>query len=219
MNARTESTAVEFTENIDSKTIFNDNSIKASNLMSDFDVYTKICGYSIQEAEDMVSRMKIQKLNDLKLQILAQNPYFGAGGISLSQIENRINGLLVFHINIGSLPSEKAEAFMEKAKCSYTGDGQLETLLKKKGYKSLFISTRDQCNSVYSVDLKDGPGVLTFYINVGTLSPDNATKRCEELRQSLNDQDNLLDCIKSQGNVVLFIPVRDRETSVEFVSL
>jgi hypothetical protein len=43
-------------------------------IMSDYDILTKYCGATEEEAQEMVSRMKIQKLTDLKLQIMAQNP-------------------------------------------------------------------------------------------------------------------------------------------------
>ena len=54
--------------------INNANSIKGSMLLSDFDICTKILKYSEDETEEMQSRMKVQKLEDFKLQVLAQNP-------------------------------------------------------------------------------------------------------------------------------------------------
>ena len=44
------------------------------NLMSDFDILTTYLNYSPTEAEEIVRRNRMQKLEDLKLQILAQNP-------------------------------------------------------------------------------------------------------------------------------------------------
>ncbi len=54
--------------------INNANALKGSQLMSDFDILTKWMKYSEDEANEMISRMKLQKLEDLKLQVLAQNP-------------------------------------------------------------------------------------------------------------------------------------------------
>lgn len=54
--------------------INNANSLKGSVLLSDFDILTKWMKYSEDEAKEMMARVKVQKLEDLKLQILAQNP-------------------------------------------------------------------------------------------------------------------------------------------------
>lgn len=48
--------------------------LKGSQLMSDFDIMTKWLKYPEEEAKKMLARLKIQKLEDLKLQIIAQNP-------------------------------------------------------------------------------------------------------------------------------------------------
>ncbi|MGH7175289.1 MAG: portal protein, partial [Minisyncoccia bacterium] len=50
------------------------NSLKQAQLLSDFDVLTKWMKYDEEEAKQIIARMKIQKLEDLKLQIIAQNP-------------------------------------------------------------------------------------------------------------------------------------------------
>lgn len=52
----------------------NAGTLKTGQLMSDYDIYIKILKYSEDEAEEMLARLKLQKLEDLKLQILAQNP-------------------------------------------------------------------------------------------------------------------------------------------------
>lgn len=49
-------------------------SLKGSLLMSDWDLYTKFMHYSEDEAQELSSRNKIQKLEDAKLQILLSNP-------------------------------------------------------------------------------------------------------------------------------------------------
>ena len=54
--------------------INNANALKGSMLMSDFDILTKWMKYSEDETQEMLSRNKIQKLEDLKLQIVGQNP-------------------------------------------------------------------------------------------------------------------------------------------------
>lgn len=48
--------------------------LKGSQLMSDYDILTKWLKYSEDEAKKMLARLKIQKIEDLKLQIIAQNP-------------------------------------------------------------------------------------------------------------------------------------------------
>lgn len=52
----------------------NASNLKGSQLMSDYDILTKWLRYSDDEAKKMLARLKIQKLEDLKLQIIAQNP-------------------------------------------------------------------------------------------------------------------------------------------------
>ena len=48
--------------------------------MSDFDILTKWLKYTDDESIKMLARLKIQKLEDLKMQIIAQNPVLlGAG--------------------------------------------------------------------------------------------------------------------------------------------
>jgi intein/homing endonuclease len=54
--------------------INNANGLKGSMLMSDFDILTKFMQYSEEDAQKMIARMRIQKLEDFKLQVLAQNP-------------------------------------------------------------------------------------------------------------------------------------------------
>lgn len=48
--------------------------LKSSMLMSDFDILTKWMQYSDDEAQELIARMRIQKMEDLKLQIIGQNP-------------------------------------------------------------------------------------------------------------------------------------------------
>lgn len=59
----------------------NANSLKSGLLMSDYDIMIKILKYSEEEAEEMLARLKIQKLEDLKLQVLSQNPQLLGVGI------------------------------------------------------------------------------------------------------------------------------------------
>lgn len=54
--------------------INNANSLKGSQLMSDYDIFIKTMKCTEDETKEMLSRLKVQKLEDLKLQILAQNP-------------------------------------------------------------------------------------------------------------------------------------------------
>lgn len=48
--------------------------VKGSQLMSDYDIHVKLLKYSEDDSKEMLARLKIQKLDDLKLQIIAQNP-------------------------------------------------------------------------------------------------------------------------------------------------
>jgi intein/homing endonuclease len=59
----------------------NAGSIKSANLMSDYDIISKILKYGEDETEEMLARLKLQKLEDLKLQVLAQNPQLLGVGI------------------------------------------------------------------------------------------------------------------------------------------
>ena len=59
----------------------NAGTLKSSQLMSDFDIMTKILKLGEEETEEMLARLKLQKLEDLKLQILAQNPQLLGVGI------------------------------------------------------------------------------------------------------------------------------------------
>jgi intein/homing endonuclease len=61
--------------------INNANGLKGSQLMADFDILVKWMKYTEDEANEMISRMKIQKLEDLKLQVLAQNPQLLGVGV------------------------------------------------------------------------------------------------------------------------------------------
>lgn len=54
--------------------IQNAGSLKGSQLMADYDILTKWMKYPEDEVKKMLARLKIQKLEDLKLQIIAQNP-------------------------------------------------------------------------------------------------------------------------------------------------
>jgi hypothetical protein len=54
--------------------IGNATQLKSGQLMSDYDIYTLWMQYTEDETEEMLSRLKLQKLEDLKLQVLAQNP-------------------------------------------------------------------------------------------------------------------------------------------------
>jgi hypothetical protein len=65
--------------------------LKGSQLLSDYDILTKWMKYSEDEAKEMMARVKVQKLEDLKLQILAQNPTLLGVGMP-GQGEQEIGG-------------------------------------------------------------------------------------------------------------------------------
>ena len=50
------------------------NHLKGSQLLSDYDILTTWLKYSPEDAKEAIARMKIQKLEELKLQVMAQNP-------------------------------------------------------------------------------------------------------------------------------------------------
>ena len=56
-------------------------SLKSSMLMSDFDLLTRYMRVSEEEAQRIISRNKIQKLEDLKIQIIGQNPQLLGVGV------------------------------------------------------------------------------------------------------------------------------------------
>ena len=56
-------------------------SLKSSMLMSDFDLLTRYMHVSDEEAQRIISRNKIQKLEDLKIQIIGQNPQLLGVGV------------------------------------------------------------------------------------------------------------------------------------------
>ena len=59
----------------------NASTLKGSVLYSDYDILTKILKINNDEAKEMIARIKIQKLEDLKLQIMSQNPQLLGIGI------------------------------------------------------------------------------------------------------------------------------------------
>jgi hypothetical protein len=61
--------------------INNANGLKGSMLMSDYDILTRWMKYNEEDAQRMMARMKLQKLEDLKLQIIAQNPQLLGVGV------------------------------------------------------------------------------------------------------------------------------------------
>ncbi len=60
--------------------INNAGSLKGSQIMSTYDILTKMLKYSDSDAMEMLGRLKIDKLDDLKLQIIAQNPTIAGVG-------------------------------------------------------------------------------------------------------------------------------------------
>jgi hypothetical protein len=70
--------------------INNANSLKGSMLLSDFDILTEWMHYTEEEAQEMIARMKIQKLEDFKLQVLAANPQLLGIGVPAAQGETEM---------------------------------------------------------------------------------------------------------------------------------
>lgn len=59
----------------------NAGTLKSGQLMADFDIYKLIFKYTEDEIDEMLARLKLQKLEDLKLQVMAQNPALLGVGI------------------------------------------------------------------------------------------------------------------------------------------
>jgi hypothetical protein len=55
--------------------------LKSSLLMSDYDIYINCMKYNKEETEEMLGRLKIQKLEELRSQVLSQNPQLLGIGI------------------------------------------------------------------------------------------------------------------------------------------
>ncbi len=64
--------------------------LKGSTIMSDYDLLTKFMKIPSDEVERIISRNKIQKLEDLKLQIIGQNPQLLGVGTPGQQSESEI---------------------------------------------------------------------------------------------------------------------------------
>lgn len=67
----------------------NAGTLKSSQLMSDFDIMTKILKYNQDDTEEMLARLKVQKIEDLKLQVLSQNPQLLGVGIPGQESANQ----------------------------------------------------------------------------------------------------------------------------------
>lgn len=69
--------------------ITNGSSLKSAALMSDYDILQKFLGYSESETKILVGRLKMQKIEDAKLQIMAQNPALLGVGIPGDDAEDK----------------------------------------------------------------------------------------------------------------------------------
>jgi hypothetical protein len=59
--------------------------LKSSVLMSDYDIYINWLKYSQDQTDEMLGRLKIQKLEELKIQVLSQNPQLLGVGVPSDQ--------------------------------------------------------------------------------------------------------------------------------------
>jgi hypothetical protein len=70
--------------------ITNASGLKSAALMSDYDIVNKWLGYSEEETKILIGRLKMQKIEEAKLQIMAQNPaLLGVGIPSEEDQENQ----------------------------------------------------------------------------------------------------------------------------------
>ncbi len=70
--------------------ITNAGSLKSSQLLSDYDILHLWMGYSENEAKVLVGRLKMQKIEEAKLQIMAQNP--GLLGVGIPSADEQQTG-------------------------------------------------------------------------------------------------------------------------------
>lgn len=90
--------------------------LKGSLLMSDYDLLTKYLKYSDEESQRIISRNKIQKLEELKIQIIGQNPQLlGVGtpgdestGLEVGTDESGPNPMIGIE-NQAEAPAQEAE--------------------------------------------------------------------------------------------------------------
>jgi hypothetical protein len=87
--------------------------LKSSMLMSDFDLLTRFMKISEDEAQRIISRNKIQKLEELKLQIIGQNPQLlgvGTPGSTEGDTEMGVeSGGPTANLEVGDQPEETQE--------------------------------------------------------------------------------------------------------------
>jgi intein/homing endonuclease len=73
--------------------IQNASSLKSGQLLSDYDILTKWMAYGEEETKILIARLKMQKIEDAKLQVLAQNPALLGVGIPSSDEKSSQNTL------------------------------------------------------------------------------------------------------------------------------
>jgi len=91
----------------------NAGTLKSSVLMSDYDIMTRILKYGENETEEMLARLKIQKLEDLKLQVMAQNPQLLGVGIPGQEQSNPELGTQAGGPNAMPQPEDAEQANLE----------------------------------------------------------------------------------------------------------
>lgn len=69
--------------------IQNASSLKSAGLLSDYDILTKWMDYSEDESKLLIARQKLQKIEDAKIQVLAQNPALLGVGIPAEEGANQ----------------------------------------------------------------------------------------------------------------------------------
>ena len=71
--------------------IGNAGQLKGAQMMSDYDILTKWMKYDEDEVKKMLARLKQQKLEDLELQIVAQNPSLVGAGLPGKDDEEQVS--------------------------------------------------------------------------------------------------------------------------------
>jgi len=122
--------------------------LKSGSLMSDFDIYINYLGYDLETTKTMLSRLKIQKLEDLKLQIIGQNPnLLGVGVPELNEKE------------VGAVPgisSEDIQIPPDEGESNLAGTGQE----KPEQLNQDMSSMEDQSGELSQTDNQSSPKPL-----------------------------------------------------------
>jgi len=132
-------------------------SLKGSMIMSDFDLLTKYMKFSEDEAKKLIARNKIQKLEDLKIQVIGQNPQLMGIGIPAAdsnepEMGAELGGPVA---NIGEEPPQENEEQSSSEEMPKTQSESLPELPdpKEEDIKKYNLEIEDYSNTIDSEDI------------------------------------------------------------------